>query len=590
MKLKSLFRLTAILLVTSLWFGIGFGVQAQTSCDSETGNLLTNCGFEDGFRTVAGSNPRSVATGWEPWNAARTADMPTFQNTQPTYFASSNAASQGAVPRNREGGADSQVYFSFFETHDAGVYQQVTGIDVGAELRFSIYGYVFSSTLDDLNISENPGGVAFRVGIDPKGGTDPLASSVRYSEPAIFYDSFRQYSIITTAESDTVTVFVRTTVSEPVQFSYVYLDDAVLEVTPESQPPAETEEPTDEPTAIPTDVPTKVPTDEPTDELTADTPSQVTDEPTEEPTPTIEGTEEPTDVPTTEPTVEPTDEPTPTIEPTQAPVLPTATEIGADSTPDNVVTSEPGGEDVPISEAFPGRIIHTVQRGDTVGELATRYGSSLNAIQQANGLDDSFLIFRGQGLIIPIRIVPATETPSPTPIVVVVTATSATTTDTGTTNGSGGAGVTPNANTYIVQPGDYLSSIARRFNTTVGTLIQLNGIANPNRILVGQELRLPGTGGATTDAVPTSPPVQPTTVPAQPTEVQQQPTAPSIIPTQATGTGGSTIPAPATYVVQPGDNLYRIAIRFNVSLADLGTANNITNFNLIFVGQVLQIP
>jgi lysozyme len=111
-----------------------------------------------------------------------------------------------------------------------------------------------------------------------------------------------------------------------------------------------------------------------------------------------------------------------------------------------------------------------------------------------------------------------------------------------------------------VQPGDTLSNIATRFNTTVGTLVQLNGITNPNRIFVGQTLILPAATATTPSAEPTPQ--------AQPTQV----------------------PVPNTYVVQPGENLYRIALRFGVSLADLASRNNITNYNFIFVGQVLTIP
>lgn len=45
--------------------------------------------------------------------------------------------------------------------------------------------------------------------------------------------------------------------------------------------------------------------------------------------------------------------------------------------------------------------------------------------------------------------------------------------------------------TYVVQWGDTLAAIARRFNTTVTVLVQLNNIRNPNLIYVGQRLRLP---------------------------------------------------------------------------------------------------
>ncbi len=45
--------------------------------------------------------------------------------------------------------------------------------------------------------------------------------------------------------------------------------------------------------------------------------------------------------------------------------------------------------------------------------------------------------------------------------------------------------------TYVVQRGDTLSAIARHFNTSVAVLVQLNNITNPNRIYVGQRLKIP---------------------------------------------------------------------------------------------------
>lgn len=50
---------------------------------------------------------------------------------------------------------------------------------------------------------------------------------------------------------------------------------------------------------------------------------------------------------------------------------------------------------------------------------------------------------------------------------------------------------------YTVRRGDTLSAIARRYNTTVAILMQLNGIRNPNRIYVGQQLRVPAPAGGT---------------------------------------------------------------------------------------------
>ncbi|MEL6308473.1 MAG: LysM peptidoglycan-binding domain-containing protein [Chloroflexota bacterium] len=48
--------------------------------------------------------------------------------------------------------------------------------------------------------------------------------------------------------------------------------------------------------------------------------------------------------------------------------------------------------------------------------------------------------------------------------------------------------------------------------------------------------------------------------------------------------------SPIVHVVQNGENLFRIALRYGVSLNDLAAANGISNPNLIFVGQQLTIP
>ncbi|MGB7337978.1 MAG: LysM peptidoglycan-binding domain-containing protein [Phototrophicaceae bacterium] len=48
--------------------------------------------------------------------------------------------------------------------------------------------------------------------------------------------------------------------------------------------------------------------------------------------------------------------------------------------------------------------------------------------------------------------------------------------------------------------------------------------------------------------------------------------------------------SPIIHVVQAGENLYRISLRYNVPLTTLAQANGISNTNLIFVGQQLTIP
>jgi LysM repeat protein len=114
--------------------------------------------------------------------------------------------------------------------------------------------------------------------------------------------------------------------------------------------------------------------------------------------------------------------------------------------------------------------------------------------------------------------------------------------------------------TYTVQAGDNLYRIALRFGVSVAAIQQANNIDNPNLIFVGQVLQIPGGTGPA-----------PTQAPGGPTPGPQP--------------GGST-----TYTVQPGDTLARIAARFGTTVAAIAQANNIVNVNLIYVGQVLQIP
>jgi LysM repeat protein len=52
----------------------------------------------------------------------------------------------------------------------------------------------------------------------------------------------------------------------------------------------------------------------------------------------------------------------------------------------------------------------------------------------------------------------------------------------------------------------------------------------------------------------------------------------------------TTTAQPTVHVVQAGEKLYRISIRYGVSVASIAAAKNITNTNLIFVGQQLTIP
>ena len=129
-------------------------------------------------------------------------------------------------------------------------------------------------------------------------------------------------------------------------------------------------------------------------------------------------------------------------------------------------------------------LTYRVTWGDTLSQIAGRFGVSLTDILNANPqITNPNLIYVGQDLEIPTSDTP-TATPTPPP--------GNTPTPTPPPTGS---------QTYIVQAGDTLSAIARRFNTTISAIAQASGISNINYIYIGQRLTIPGSG-----PVPTSPP------------------------------------------------------------------------------------
>jgi LysM repeat protein len=111
--------------------------------------------------------------------------------------------------------------------------------------------------------------------------------------------------------------------------------------------------------------------------------------------------------------------------------------------------------------------VHVVGWGDTLFSIANRYGTSVNAVMQANNLRNANFIWVGQRLTIP-----GSSAPSPLP-----------------------------SATYVVQSGDTLFSIATRNGVTVDALMHANGLTN-YWIYVGQTLRLPGQGAPQLQPVP----------------------------------------------------------------------------------------
>ena len=107
---------------------------------------------------------------------------------------------------------------------------------------------------------------------------------------------------------------------------------------------------------------------------------------------------------------------------------------------------------------------------------------------------------------------------------------------------------------HRIESGDSLSTIARRYDTSVSKLMALNGMRN-TRIRAGKTLILPGT----------------------------------VMSVQSDGPASTASSQPGVYVIQRGDSLWSIARRFNVSEQQLVAWNGISRKGYIQPGQKLKV-
>ena len=248
-----------------------------------------------------------------------------------------------------------------------------------------------------------------------------------------------------------------------------------------------------------------------------------------------------------------------------ASTIPTGTELPSDTT----IVTESGAtigdfirdnsEQAPASPAEPEvdepttapteSKRYTVKPGDFLSKIAASQGSTVAAIVAANNITNPNLIRVGQVLIIPGSadseadpvVDPSDSEPTPEP----------------EPEPTPEPNLTTGSIEYRVQRGDTVAAIASRFGVTVAQVAQASNLSNPGLIFVGQKLTIPNQ------------------------EVEQE--AASVeIPAQQSQS--------ETYTVRSGDTLLRIASRLGVSYRDLIEENDISNPNLIRVGQVLRVP
>ncbi len=142
-------------------------------------------------------------------------------------------------------------------------------------------------------------------------------------------------------------------------------------------------------------------------------------------------------------------------------------------TPTPFPTSTPTSTPTPTPTATPTPEVFTyrVQRGDTLSSLAAKFNTTVEAIKSVNSLADDVIQW-GVDILIPLGPVGTGEGGVPEPTETVLP--------------------TGGLETYVVQSGDNLITIAAMFRTTVQALMEANDISSPEELRAGQELIIPG--------------------------------------------------------------------------------------------------
>lgn len=274
-----------------------------------------------------------------------------------------------------------------------------------------------------------------------------------------------------------------------------------------------------------------------------------------------------------------------------------------------------------VEPAAPEYTIYVVQSGDYLAKISKRYNVTIDSIKRLNPSIKKDVIWVGQKLKLPGKVDVPAPAANPAPAAAKKADKKSFSSYTGATKD------------YVVKSGDTLGAIAYGNGINIRQLKELNGLTK-DAVFVGQKLKVPTEKVAKAakpakavkaaakkpvaakkpavakqpEAKPAEPVVQEAAPVAEPVPAPEANAVESVAPVAAEAPVEAPVAAPAdaaapeaakpeaapaqttTYVVQEGDDMTGVSIRWGVSAAEIRELNNLSDTDQLVPGQIIKLP
>lgn len=242
--------------------------------------------------------------------------------------------------------------------------------------------------------------------------------------------------------------------------------------------------------------------------------------------------------------------------------------------------------------------VYVVQNGDYLAKISKKFNVTISSIKRLNPSIKKDVIRVGQKIKLPGKVDVGVQAAP----VATATAGAAKKSAKAKKSYAPYAGATKE---YVVKSGDTLGSVAYGNGINIRQLKELNGLSGDS-LKVGQKLKVPAEKVEKKAAAPVAKKAEPAApVEAKPAEApkaepavaaepkaEEKPAEAAAAPVAEAPKAETAAPAPAatTYVVQEGDDMTSVSIRWGVSAADIRELNNLAEGDQLVPGQIIKLP